>query len=300
MADRIVMTAPAKINLHLAIGPQRSDGFHDIFSIFQAVSLADTVSVQLTDGDGIDLDCDCGCPTRSNTMYRAAELFLGIIAAAGMKPPGISIRAVKSIPSGAGLGGGSSDAAAVLRALSVLIPGRLEDGELAAAGAAIGSDVPFFLGDTCALVRGRGERLQTLEPRTDYTIVIVNPGFPVSTALAYKTLDGSRQTPYGRSPGEMEDGLLVAERAFHGLPPRKWPFLNDFSPVLVPLYPSLGHILELLDAGGADFSAMSGSGSALFGIFMDSQRADSCVSAIIQAGYTAQRAFPLARLPESV
>ncbi|MBN1519949.1 MAG: 4-(cytidine 5'-diphospho)-2-C-methyl-D-erythritol kinase [Spirochaetales bacterium] len=288
--------APAKINIHLAIGPRRKDGYHGLASVFQAISLADTVTVGLDTEPGIRLDCRVDCPPERNTMYRAAALWLE--AAGSRAPSGVAIQATKRIPSGAGLGGGSSDAAAVLRLLAALFPAAVPPEALAGLAAEVGSDVPFFLGGPCAAVLGRGELVRPVEPRSDYALALIHPGFPIATADAYARLD--EQRPAGPGDRELAAELDGVVGSYHKDEPGLWNFRNDFYPVLSGAYPGLERAMGVLRTAGASFSAMSGSGSVLFGVF---ENADSAARAAMSAravGLSAWTAFPLARLPESV
>jgi len=301
MWDEVVLQAPAKLNLHLAVGRRRPDGFHDIFSLFQAVSLADTIQVSLLAQEGIELLCPLDCPPRANTMYRAAAAWLERSALPGRKS-GLRIVARKQIPSGAGLGGASSDAAAVLRALALLQPGAVTDAELLEIAAATGSDVPFFLGTTCALVTGRGEYLEPVQPGAGWSAVLIWPELAIATPLAYAILDEAR-----RSAGTIEEAVVPGPgedcgqtvQAFHG-PVKQWPFHNDFLPPILSRWPVLGSLMNRLRSSGADYVSMSGSGSTIFGIFEDSRMAARAVTALGEAGIDAKLSFPLAQWPESV
>lgn len=151
MERLIMVSAPAKINLHLAVGGVRPDGFHSIASLFQAISLQDTVTLSLSTEAGIRLTGECGCLLEDNVAYKAAHAFMMATIESGTLPEyGLDIDICKNIPMGAGLGGGSSDAAATLRGLNMLFPRALERGKLARIALSIGSDVPFFLGTSCA------------------------------------------------------------------------------------------------------------------------------------------------------
>ncbi len=302
MLDHVTTDAPAKLNLHLGIGAPRADGFHPVASIFQAISLSDTVSVRISARPGILLDCPCDCPPAGNTMYRAAAAFLEALARTGAALPGLSMEAVKRIPSGAGLGGGSSDAAAVLKALDVLFPGALPRESLMGIAASVGSDVPFFMGSACSLARGRGEVLEALTPRVDFAAVLLVPPVHVATGPAYAALDAFRTAP-GReapSPEALEEGLRRAARSYREDPPGSWTFANDFFPALSAIHPELARGLDALRAAGAEFAAMTGSGSVLYGLFGDPGRAGEACRALRGSGLEAVEAFPLARLPLSV
>ncbi len=297
-----MLPAPAKINLHLAVGARRSDGFHAIASIFQAVSLHDTVSVTLRSVAGIELVADCGCPVEQNTVWRAASAFLTAASQSGLKSlPGIAVALDKHIPMGAGLGGGSSDAASTLVALSLLLPGFVDRPTLLRLAATTGSDVPFFMGSACAAVTGRGEILSPLVPRTDYALVIVNPGFPVSTKEAYGRLDAARSSglSLGSSDQDLAGALRHAIDAYSHERPEDWRFRNDFFDVLSPELPGLEQCRQALLSFGADFAAMSGSGSSVFGVFSSRAEAERASSAL-SPRYACTVAFPLAKLRGSI
>jgi len=188
------LKAPAKINLHLAVGALREDGFHGLASIFHAISIYDELEVWLDDSGKVKLECEIDCLPDHNTMHRAASLCLAHARRQGLPPDiGVGIRARKGIPSGAGLGGGSSDAAAVIKAITSFHPDYYSGNIIAELAAEIGSDVPFFLGSACALVGGRGELLEKLDSRTDYSFLVVYPGFSIQTASAFRALDSYRR-----------------------------------------------------------------------------------------------------------
>jgi 4-diphosphocytidyl-2-C-methyl-D-erythritol kinase len=300
MKRSIAIEAPAKINLSLAVGPRGDDGYHAIGSIFQAISLSDSIELSLTDEPGIRLDCDCDCRMEENTMYKAAFLYAEALRRDGLPVPGIGIRADKRIPSGAGLGGGSSDAVAVLKALRELMPGTVDAPRLAAIAAAIGSDLPFFLGGPCAAVRGRGELVEPLTPRLDYALVLAKPGFSIATKDAYGLLDALRPLAPMRVGDALELSLADTLGSYAGGPPASWDFPNDFYEALVGRYPGLAAIKGRLGELGADFCSLSGSGSCLFGVFMDEKRAKAAHSALSAEGIESYLSFPLARLPYSV
>lgn len=301
MFDQIMVPAPAKINLHLAVGSRRHDGFHAIASIFQAISLQDSISVTLSTSGGIELAGECGCSPEQNTAWRAASQFLAAASESGLASvPGIRITINKQIPMGAGLGGGSSDAASTLAALSILLHGFVDRQTLLGIAAATGSDVPFFMDSACAAVTGRGEILEALPSRTDYALVIANPGFPVSTREAYERLDAERRGFPSPGPSEQDlaEDLRLAIASYSLKQPAAWSFRNDFYSVLVPLLPGLEQCRQALLAAGADFAAMSGSGSSLFGVFTSTARAERA-SAALAGKYSCHVAVPLAKLPNS-
>ncbi len=299
MKDAITIDAPAKINLYLAVGRRMRDGYHRIASIFQALSLRDTLAVSLGGEAGIHLECACDCPIEQNTMYKAASGFSAKARAAGLPLPGIKIRAEKRIPAGGGLGGGSSDAAAVLRALDLLAPAVLSKAELMELAASIGSDVPFFMESACAAVRGRGELLRPVTPRLDYAALLVFPPFPVSTGAAYALLDQARVAGGEPRDEDLDAGLEAALRSFARDPVRTWPCVNDFVPAIAERYRGIGDGLAALRSAGADFACMSGSGSTLYGLFAGEERAREAEEKLRSKGFSCGIAFPLARLTES-
>ena len=227
--------APAKINLTLDVGARRPDGYHDIRSIMQTIELHDTLTVARTlDVPGVRLevtgDESGGAPAdESNLVHRAAVRLQKIAAARGSVPghrSGLHILLHKRIPSQAGLGGGSSDAAAALRTVNQLLGLSLPLPRLAEIGAALGADVPFFLAGGVARVEGLGERVTALPPLSPpWHLVIVKPPVGVSTAAAYDALD---RIPY-RKPGTATDAMRNNEMRLS----------NDFEAVILPAYPQI-------------------------------------------------------------
>jgi 4-diphosphocytidyl-2-C-methyl-D-erythritol kinase len=304
MPEVLSIKAPAKINLHLAIGGLRNDGFHSLTSVFQAISLFDDLEIRLTDTPGVELSCEVDCPPLHNTMYRAASLCLEHASRQGLTATtGIGIRASKVIPSGAGLGGGSSDAAAVIKAVASLLPGYFSKDVMEAIAARVGSDVPFFLGSPCAVVGGRGDLLEELDSRTDYSLLLVYPGFPIQTAYAFNLLDAYRVAstwqPLTKDVTGWDPDLRRSlATAYLSGEPGSWPFRNDFFEALISVHPTLAECRRLFLESGADFASLSGSGSTVFGVFKSLESRERAVLALCGAGFDPIRAFPLARLPE--
>ncbi|MGD8870847.1 MAG: 4-(cytidine 5'-diphospho)-2-C-methyl-D-erythritol kinase [Gemmatimonadota bacterium] len=257
MSGSVSVLAPAKLNLVLRVLGRRPDGYHEIDTLFQAVDLHDDVVVELI-GEGIELEVDgpdLG-PVQGNLAHRAAR---ALIAEAGVDT-GVRIRLSKRIPVGAGLGGGSSDAAAVLVGLGKLL-GGVEPVVLRSVAATLGSDVPFFLGDSpLARGTGRGEVLEPLEPLPVADFVLVSPPVHVSTAGAYAAL------------AEVRAGERTKMSAEASLRLEAWDGLadlaeNDFEPVISAAHPEIGRSLSALRYAGARVELMSGSGSTCFGLF---------------------------------
>jgi 4-diphosphocytidyl-2-C-methyl-D-erythritol kinase len=273
------VAAQAKINLFLRVGSRRADGFHDVVTMFQLVDLADDVIVRIG-GAGRTLHVagprlpDAGLgPTEKNLAYRAAIAYL---ERAGW-PNGFSIELNKNIPAGGGLGGGSSDAGAVLRALDAANERPIGPAALDVLAAQLGSDVPFFVsGSARALAMGRGEMLGGLDPLFARDVLLVVPQFGVATADAYRWLDEDRTSGYpdvtpapesapdpagsavtAATPPPGSDEWDLVERASH----------NDFEPVVERRHPELRRIREALSGHRASIARLSGSGSTVFGVF---------------------------------
>jgi 4-diphosphocytidyl-2-C-methyl-D-erythritol kinase len=255
---RIAKTfAPAKLNLHLEVGGRRPDGFHGIRSLFQAISLGDRMEAERVAGGDVDIEGNFGFPPVENIIHRACLLFFDFVG----ERFGLRVKVDKAIPMGAGLGGGSSDAASILLCLDALFGKPSEKGDLAGIAASLGSDVPFFLGGPCAWIEGRGEIAEELDARADLACLLAYPGFPVSTARAYADLDASRPHPGERA---FSLGKDEAGRAYAG-DPRLWPFFNSFEEAVFREHPGLLALKEAMLEEGALAAGMSGSGSAIYG-----------------------------------
>jgi 4-diphosphocytidyl-2-C-methyl-D-erythritol kinase len=188
------VSAPAKINLSLKILGRRSDGFHEIETLIAPISLSDEIKIDKT-SSGKEIEFHCDDPSvpmdDGNLVVRAANLFFS----ATKLQPGISIELKKRIPHGAGVGGGSSDAATTLLALNQLFETNLARDELAKLGSAIGSDVPFFIFESAALCRGRGELVAPTKMPEALSLVLLKPDFTVPTAWAYSRWQDSQEIP---------------------------------------------------------------------------------------------------------
>jgi 4-diphosphocytidyl-2-C-methyl-D-erythritol kinase len=252
------LRTPAKVTLVLRVLGPRKDGYHDVQIALAAVSLYDTIEIQRIPDKGLSLEVDSAeslGPEPDNLVWRAAREFE---AAAGIEL-GVALRLTKRIPSGAGLGGGSGNAAATLIACNRLWGEPLGVERLAAAAARLGSDVPFFLAARPAWAEGRGERLRALPDFPRLVLLAVKPAFSIPTGPAYRALAASRQgrspVPHGDPPPLNTVDEVVA--ALH----------NDFEPTLCSRYPELTEIKARLVAEGALGALLSGTGSALFGVF---------------------------------
>lgn len=279
-AECLSVRAPAKINLFLRVTGRRADGYHTLQTRMQKVGLFDLLEVQ-RGGEGVRLHCvGADLPENAdNLVHRAASLFLETVAQRrGRTLGGVKISLTKNIPIAAGLGGGSSDAAAALKALNSLFEAGLTAGELAAMGLELGADVPFFLADTpAALAVGIGEILTPVAPLSGCFVLLVNPGFSVSTRWVYQTfaLTKEEKTTIFKNFRESADpavrlGLSVTVK---GLPAA---LENDLETVTITRYPEIGRIKEELLAHGAVAALMSGSGPTVFALFSDQQAAETC------------------------
>lgn len=251
--------AYAKINLTLDVLGKREDGYHDLQSIMQTISIRDDIEIDVGTGKPWCLLCDKeGIPCdETNLAWKAAKVYCD---AMGKDPNGLEIRILKRIPSQAGLGGGSADAAAVLRALNRHYGDPLSVWALAELGARVGSDVPFcVIGGTC-MVEGRGERLRKLPDLPDCIFVVCKPDFSVSTPELYQKIDSVTisKRPDNRA---MESALLAGdlEKICHNIH-------NVFDPVVTRDHLELNYIKSLFYNYGAAGYQMTGSGSACFAI----------------------------------
>lgn len=269
--EETVLLAPSKINLFLYIGARRPDGYHDIETFFLPLSEpADTLSFRRFDEPG-DLTFACSDPsleTEDNLVVRAYRRFG---ERTGFSPR-LQTILTKHIPYGAGLGGGSSDAATMLRYLNERAGTKaLPPAELAALALTLGADVPFFLLGGPARAQGVGERLVADDPGlTGCYVVVICPRLTISTAWAYAALDASRTAQSHTSQNYLTSVFEENRRAFcvTGRPLR-----NDFEPVVFAAHPELGRIKERLLACGAACALLSGSGSAVYGLFRGRQTA---------------------------
>ena len=257
--SRLSLKAHAKINLTLEVLGKRPDGYHEVAMIMQSVSLHDTVTLSLRDSgislacDRPDLPCDSG-----NLAFRAADLLRREVGVAR----GVQIELTKRIPLAAGLAGGSTDAAAVLKGLNRLWQLALPAAELERLAARLGSDVPFCLQGGTSLATGRGEILTALPDFSGHGVVLANPPLQVSTAWVYGNFRGSNQcrpeVSRLRQWLGQQDFSAVAAALF-----------NDLESVTIPAYPQIAAIKEQLLQAGAAGVLMSGSGPTVFALAPD-------------------------------
>ncbi|MCF8078996.1 MAG: 4-(cytidine 5'-diphospho)-2-C-methyl-D-erythritol kinase [Desulfobacterales bacterium] len=253
--------SPAKINLYLEVVGKRPDGYHDIRSLMCPVSLYDTVRIRMG-GDSITLVCDApGVPAdETNLAWRAADVFSDALRRKGRASSGMSIELEKRIPVGGGLGGGSSNAASVLLALNRHWHHPFSPEEMARLGFRLGADVPFFLLGKPALASGVGERLEPFDGLAARPVLIVAPGFSISTSAVYGALNLALTKCRKRHKNSR-----FRERKFE-VP---GDLCNDLETVVEPRYPVISSVKKALMDCGAQGALLSGSGSCVFGLFAD-------------------------------
>ncbi len=256
---RLRVLAPAKINLFLRVQGRRPDGYHNLLTWMQKVDLCDTLDIALVEGGKIQLDCtgaELGC-AEDNLAFRAAAAF--IAQSRVLEGAGVVLRLQKKIPIAAGLGGGSSDAGAVLRGLNHLAGGEFSASQLADMARPLGADVPFFAVDTGAvLASGRGDEMRPVASLQDEIFVLVNPGFSVSTKWVFENLSLTSKKNIPTLPLFREDGVISYTQD---------DLLNDLESVTLEVHPEAREIKKDLLASGASAALMSGSGPTVFGIY---------------------------------
>ncbi|MDD3376663.1 MAG: 4-(cytidine 5'-diphospho)-2-C-methyl-D-erythritol kinase [Candidatus Riflebacteria bacterium] len=268
MKNTIIISSPAKINIGLWVKNKRPDNYHEIATVMQTISLADTLTLKETSEPGIKIFCDNkDVPTdSSNLIYKAAESFFKL----HKLEPNLWVKLEKKIPVAAGLAGGSSNAAATLLGLSKLYEKSVILHEIMDLASTIGSDVPFVLYGGLALAHGRGEKLFFHEPpKTPYVVVIVMPNnLKVSTKWAYDNFVHSANESKARA----FDKILSAYQSGDIASLKKLVF-NDLESVTLKNYPEIARIKEILSSGNNGLVLMSGSGPAIFGLFKEKKEA---------------------------
>ncbi len=290
--NAIANVSYAKINLGLEVLYKRGDGFHAINTVFVRVSLADAFIIGMepikeNNSSAVTVHCtpSLGIPQEENLTYKAARVLqedaighLSLVNGADAEAIKNDVRIAlqKKIPTGGGLGGGSSNAASVLAALPALWDVGVETAHIHAIAARLGSDVPFFVQNVpCAIGTGRGEALTPLGVRLPYWIVLVCPEIHVSTPWAYNALRRSGDTNVRRAS---DYGTLLPQAVENAALFRQH-FVNDFEEAVFKEYPILGRIKSTLYEQGALFALMSGSGSTVFGLFAEKEAASRAAAA---------------------
>ena len=262
----ITEKAFAKLNLTLDVLGKRPDGYHDLKSVMQTVSLHDVVRIRIGTGEAWRLVCEAdGIPCDSrNLAWKAAQLYLDTV---GEQVDGLEIHIEKHIPSGAGMGGGSADAAAVLRGLNRFYGNRLSLTELADLGAKIGSDVPFCVVGGTVMCEGRGEILTVLKDMPKCVIIGCKPEFSVSTPELYRKIDS---VTVSRHPDNDAMEKAIAAQDLAGILGNIY---NVFEPVVSESHGEIPHIKGICEKWGALAVQMTGSGSVVFAVMPNQQQA---------------------------
>jgi 4-diphosphocytidyl-2-C-methyl-D-erythritol kinase len=260
----LILRPPAKINLTLHVGPARADGYHDVRTLLQSIALSDAVIVTARKGPFALAARGPGVPEdRTNLVWKAAEVLWRAIGRTG-DPRDVHIKLDKQIPMEAGLGGGSADAAAALSALNVVWEGRRSRRDLMNLARLIGADVPFFLHGGTALGVGRGDELYPVDDITRLGVVVIKPSFGVATADAYQWLDLDRasEAAVGRGPA-------AANEVDVGWPSGPLRLENDLQAPVARRHSDIGAMMDALRKAGSIGAGMTGSGSAVFGLFSE-------------------------------
>ena len=270
--------AYAKLNLTLDVLDRREDGYHNLSSVMQPITVCDELEIAVDTGRPWKLTCTApSIPTdEKNLAWKAAELFY---RAAGTDPNGLDLHILKRIPVGGGLGGGSADAAAVLRALNRLEGEPFSQEKLEALGLELGSDVPFCVRNVTCLAEGRGEILTPVHPMPECFYVLVKPAFSVSTPQLYEKIDRVR-IPARPKTEQMLHALELGDLKEIGCQ-----LLNVFEYALLTDHSELFQIENALENCGALGTSMTGSGSVMFGVFANFDFAATASMSLMQVGY---------------
>ena len=268
MMNKVIINSNAKVNIGLKVLKEREDGYHDIVTVFQEINLFDIISISKKSK---------GCDFNSNaTWLMNDKTNLCVIAYEAMKKKfdidGVDIDLTKNIPKGSGLGGGSSNAASIMKGIRELYSLNISDKELEDIASQIGADVPFFIRGSIQLGEGIGDRLTPLKINISGKYLIIIPDTEIDTSWAYSKFKNDLDSsilPINFASLSNEKTISLDKLKF---------FENDFESIVVPTYPEIGKIKEALHALGAGFASLSGSGSTVFGIFNDDVSLDKALS----------------------
>lgn len=279
--NSIEIKAPAKINLFLEITGRLSNGYHTLESLMVPVSLYDFIEIEPVSGEKINIksSSDEIPEGETNIAWKAADLFFKKTG----KKTGLNIKIKKNIPVEAGLGGGSSDAAAVLKGLNEIFKNRFSYGELEKFSAVLGADVPFFIRSVPALCTGVGDIIEPVGSLEKKYLIIVNPGKGLSTAQVYKKLNWGLTNRVKKNKRLLfKDCLNISDIELS----------NDLQPVSEKMLPEITEIRSALDFSGAEISMMSGSGPTCFGIYSDKGLRDKACLSIRENFSSSWKIFP--------
>jgi 4-diphosphocytidyl-2-C-methyl-D-erythritol kinase len=280
------LVAPAKLNLYLAVGPKRPDGYHALTTVLVALEFGDTVTVEPATELSLTCRPDVGVESSQNLAWRAAVAMGEEFG----REPAFSITVEKRVPVGAGLAGGSADAAAVIGAIAREWEVRRDDPRLDSVAGSLGADVPFALHGGCAVYSGRGATLQRTLRLPACHFAIAGGDTPVSTAAAYEAFDSGERAA---APGarHVTDAISMGDVKALGSA-----LFNNMTPASVGLVPEIGEVLAFMSSiGGCLGAAMCGSGSAVFGVFANEGEAAGAVTAARARGLWSVATRPRAR-----
>jgi 4-diphosphocytidyl-2-C-methyl-D-erythritol kinase len=263
MSRALVLRPSAKVNLTLRVGERRPDGFHEVRTLLQSIALFDTLTISSRPGPFSLQSRSPGVPTdRTNLVWRAAETLWRDLGRAG-EPRDVHVRLEKQVPVAAGLGGGSANAAAALVGLNAVWEGKRSRRDLVRLAALLGSDVPFFLLGGTVLGTGRGEELYPVDDIRQLGVIVIKPSFGVATADAYRWLDEDRATGQGEVRPDrpaVDVGWATGTVAL----------ANDLEAAVAKRHAPIDEMVTACIREGALGAAMTGSGSAVFGLFPES------------------------------
>ncbi|TFB12013.1 4-(cytidine 5'-diphospho)-2-C-methyl-D-erythritol kinase [Candidatus Marinimicrobia bacterium MT.SAG.3] len=264
--QRVSLKAYAKVNIGLRIDGRRNDGYHTLKTLFQTISIHDNLILELQDEQGIGFyTTGLKVPTgEDNICVKAAQKVLE----RENRKSGINIRLEKYISVGSGLGGGSSDAAAVIRGLNKLLKLDLDNSEMEAVALELGADIPFFIRGGCQYAEGIGELLSPGEIEDNFIVLLVIPDISITTSWAYKNLD------YLSLTSDTED-VNLARFPRNGETNKRRYFRNDFENLVFSEYPEIGEIKRQISESGAVYASLSGSGSGVFGLYDSKDEAEN-------------------------
>lgn len=271
----LILWAPAKINLSLHVVGKREDGYHDLETWMQKLALYDEIRLQPTAGSGIQLYCPTpGVPSdHTNLAWKAADVFLR--RSCRFKHKGIRIHLKKNIPAAAGLGGGSSDAGTVLRGLNRLCGFEFSEQQLVDMARPLGADVPLFAVEHSAvLAKGVGDIMEPVPSMDNYTYMLVNPNFEVSTRWVFETFALTR---------ENEDSILAGFRKDYSSSLSLKNMYNDLERITSGKFPEIEQMKRRLLQAGASAAMMSGSGPTVFGLFPDADSEEIDLPAVAES-----------------
>ncbi len=263
--EKIEVTSPAKINLGLNVIRKREDGFHDISTIFHPLELKDLIKIEKSSKQEFHSNNDLISNDESNLVIKSVKLLEKTVD----KKLSVNIYLEKNIPIGAGLGGGSSNAAITLKALNSLFKLNLSYNSLLDLALQLGSDVPYFLNPVTCFAESRGEKLSPLRFSIGYPILIVNPGIHIETRWAFSLVSPDENRVKLKNILNVNKFDVEALKNF---------VTNDFEKIIFDKYPEIAEIKLKLYSLGAEFSLMSGTGSTVYGIFTNLQKARSAQS----------------------